>query len=149
MMTDLEDRLGADVNKLSDELNADLQQFKKEREQERETRTAQLVEAQQSTEADTLTVSAPEDSAAALPNAQALTAAWTGTTAVGRTMLWTSRSSSAEACPDTWTIALLLWTTCAPQRASPLITRKTAFSLPGMSDEASTTVSPGSMVMCR
>jgi DNA-directed RNA polymerase subunit beta' len=50
-LTDLEDRLGADVNKLSDELNADLQQFKKEREQERETRTAQLVEAQQSTEA--------------------------------------------------------------------------------------------------
>ncbi|MGD8486034.1 MAG: DNA-directed RNA polymerase subunit beta', partial [Chloroflexota bacterium] len=50
-LADLEDRLQADINKLSDELNADLEQFKKEREQERETRTAQLVEAQQATEA--------------------------------------------------------------------------------------------------
>ncbi len=50
-LTELEDRLGADVNKLADELNAELDQFKKEREQERETRTAQLVEAQQTTEA--------------------------------------------------------------------------------------------------
>jgi DNA-directed RNA polymerase subunit beta' len=50
-LADLEDRLQADINKLSDELNADLEQFKKEREQERETRTAQLVEAQQASEA--------------------------------------------------------------------------------------------------
>ncbi len=50
-LTDLEDRLQADINKLSDELNADLEQFKKEREEERETRTAELVEAQQATEA--------------------------------------------------------------------------------------------------
>ncbi len=50
-LADLEDRLSADINKLSDELNADLERFKKEREQERETRTAQLVEAQQATEA--------------------------------------------------------------------------------------------------
>ena len=50
-LADLEDRLGADINKLSDELNADLEQFKKEREQERETRTAELVEAQQASEA--------------------------------------------------------------------------------------------------
>ena len=50
-LAELEDRLQADINKLSDELNADLEQFKKEREQERETRTAQLVEAQQATEA--------------------------------------------------------------------------------------------------
>jgi len=50
-LTELEDRLQADINKLSDELNTDLEQFKKEREQERETRTAQLVEAQQATEA--------------------------------------------------------------------------------------------------
>ena len=47
----MEDRLGADINKLSDELNAELARFKKEREQERETRTAGLVEAQQATEA--------------------------------------------------------------------------------------------------
>ena len=46
-LADLEDRLTADINKLSDELNAELEQFKKEREQERETRTAELVEAQQ------------------------------------------------------------------------------------------------------
>ena len=50
-LAELEDRLSADINKLSDELNADLARFKKEREQERETRTAQLVEAQQATEA--------------------------------------------------------------------------------------------------
>ncbi|HKZ91202.1 MAG TPA: DNA-directed RNA polymerase subunit beta', partial [Candidatus Limnocylindrales bacterium] len=50
-LAELEDRLTADVHKLSDELHADLEQFKKEREQERETRTAQLVEAQQATEA--------------------------------------------------------------------------------------------------
>ncbi|MEX1297222.1 MAG: DNA-directed RNA polymerase subunit beta' [Candidatus Limnocylindrales bacterium] len=50
-LVDLEDRLQADINKLSDELNADLEQFKKEREQERETRTAELVEAQQASEA--------------------------------------------------------------------------------------------------
>ena len=50
-LAELEDRLAADVHKLSDELNAELAQFKREREQERETRTAQLVEAQQATEA--------------------------------------------------------------------------------------------------
>ena len=50
-LAELEDRLSADINKLSDELNAELERFKKEREQERETRTAQLVEAQQATEA--------------------------------------------------------------------------------------------------
>ncbi|HSM33029.1 MAG TPA: DNA-directed RNA polymerase subunit beta', partial [Anaerolineae bacterium] len=50
-LADLEDRLQADVNKLADELQGELEQFKREREQERETRTAQLVEAQQSTEA--------------------------------------------------------------------------------------------------
>ncbi len=50
-LADLEDRLQADINKLADELNADLEQFKKEREGERETRTAKLVEAQQATEA--------------------------------------------------------------------------------------------------
>ena len=50
-LSELEDRLRADIHKLSDELNAELEQFKKEREQERETRTAQLVEAQQATEA--------------------------------------------------------------------------------------------------
>ncbi len=50
-LSELEDRLRADIHKLSDELNAELEQFKKEREQERETRTAQLVEAQQAAEA--------------------------------------------------------------------------------------------------
>jgi DNA-directed RNA polymerase subunit beta' len=50
-LADLEDRLQADINKLADELNGELEQFKREREQERETRTAQLVEAQQSSEA--------------------------------------------------------------------------------------------------
>jgi DNA-directed RNA polymerase subunit beta' len=49
-LAELEDRLSADIHKLADELNSDLAQFKKEREQERETRTAQLVEAQQATE---------------------------------------------------------------------------------------------------
>ena len=33
-------------------------------------------------------------------------------------------------------------TTCAPSRLSPLITRYTAFSLPGIKELASTTVSP-------
>ncbi len=50
-LAELEDRLTADINKLSDELNSELEAFKKEREGERETRTAQLVEAQQATEA--------------------------------------------------------------------------------------------------
>ena len=50
-LADLEDRLNSDIHKLADELNAELAQFKREREQERETRTAQLVEAQQASEA--------------------------------------------------------------------------------------------------
>jgi DNA-directed RNA polymerase subunit beta' len=50
-LSELEDRLTADINKLADELNAELDQFKTSREEERATRTAQLVEVQQSTEA--------------------------------------------------------------------------------------------------
>ncbi|MFV2064432.1 MAG: DNA-directed RNA polymerase subunit beta', partial [Chloroflexota bacterium] len=50
-LAEMEDRLTADLNKLSDGLNSELAQFKKEGEQERETRTAQLVETQQATEA--------------------------------------------------------------------------------------------------
>jgi hypothetical protein len=38
-----------------------------------------------------------------------------------------------------------LCTTVAPQRLSPLTTRQTAVSLPGTSDDASTTVSSASM----
>ncbi len=50
-LDELRDRLESDVHRLADELNGQLAQFKKEREGERETRTAQLVEAQQATEA--------------------------------------------------------------------------------------------------
>jgi DNA-directed RNA polymerase subunit beta' len=46
-LAELEDRLTADIHKLSDDLNAELARFKQEREQERETRTAQIVETQQ------------------------------------------------------------------------------------------------------
>ncbi len=40
-----------------------------------------------------------------------------------------------------------LWTTLAPSPVSPLMTRKTEFSLPGIRLEASTTVSPGSIAI--
>ena len=50
-LTDLEDQLRADIHRLSDELNEDLARFKREREEERANRTAELVEAQQRTEA--------------------------------------------------------------------------------------------------
>src|SRR5687767_14852703 len=48
---ELESQLAAELNRLSDELNAELATFKGEREAERERRTAELVEAQQSTAA--------------------------------------------------------------------------------------------------
>ena len=48
---ELESQLAAELNRLSDELNAELATFKQEREAERERRTAELVEAQQSTAA--------------------------------------------------------------------------------------------------
>ncbi len=50
-LADLEDRLTADIHKLSDDLNTELARFKQEREQERETRTAQIVETQQALQA--------------------------------------------------------------------------------------------------
>jgi DNA-directed RNA polymerase subunit beta' len=50
-LAETEDRLAAELNRLSDELNAGLDSFKKEQEAERERRTAELVEAQQRTEA--------------------------------------------------------------------------------------------------
>ena len=42
-------------------------------------------------------------------------------------------------------MALPLCTTLAPQRVRPLMTRKTAFSLPGISEEARMTVSPSTI----
>ena len=39
-------------------------------------------------------------------------------------------------------MALPLWTTFAPQRVSPLITPEMAFSLPGITELAISTVSP-------
>ena len=50
-LSELEDRLQSELNRLSDELNAELATFKGEHEAERERRTAELVEAQQSTAA--------------------------------------------------------------------------------------------------
>ncbi len=57
----------------------------------------------------------------------------------------TYSSSPADACPDTCTSALPLCTMRAPQRVRPLMTRLTAFSLPGISEDASSTVSPSVM----
>ncbi len=50
-LTELEDRLRADLNRQTDELNQGLGQFKAEREEERTSRTAELVAAQQETKA--------------------------------------------------------------------------------------------------
>jgi DNA-directed RNA polymerase subunit beta' len=50
-LTELEDRLRADLNRQTDELNESLAQFKLEREEERTSRTAELVAAQQETKA--------------------------------------------------------------------------------------------------
>jgi DNA-directed RNA polymerase subunit beta' len=50
-LSELEDQLGADHNRQVDELRAGVEQFKKEREEERAQRTADLVEAQQRTDA--------------------------------------------------------------------------------------------------
>jgi DNA-directed RNA polymerase subunit beta' len=50
-LADLEVQLETDLNRQRDELNAGLAAFKKEREEERTTRTSQLVEAQQAAEA--------------------------------------------------------------------------------------------------
>ncbi|MDP8903725.1 MAG: DNA-directed RNA polymerase subunit beta' [Chloroflexota bacterium] len=49
-LADLEDQLQADFNRQKDDLNAGLAAFKREREEERAQRTAELVEAQQTTE---------------------------------------------------------------------------------------------------
>ena len=57
-----------------------------------------------------------------------------------------SLSSSEAAWPETWTCALPLWMTFAPALASRLMTRLTAFSLPGTGVAAMTTVSPRSTV---
>jgi DNA-directed RNA polymerase subunit beta' len=50
-LAELEDSLRADLNRQQDELNAGLKQFNRDREEERANRTAELVEAQQATEA--------------------------------------------------------------------------------------------------
>jgi len=50
-LSDLEDGLRADLNRTTDEENAGLAQFKRDREEERTTRTAELVNAQQETKA--------------------------------------------------------------------------------------------------
>ncbi len=50
-LSDLEDQLRADLNRTTDEGNAALAQFKSDREEERTTRTAELVNAQQETKA--------------------------------------------------------------------------------------------------
>jgi DNA-directed RNA polymerase subunit beta' len=50
-LSDLEDQLQADFNRRKDELNDGLVAFKREREEERAQRTADLVEAQQATDA--------------------------------------------------------------------------------------------------
>src|SRR3954470_22345980 len=50
-LAELEDQLQSDFNRRKDELNAGLATFKREREEERAQRTADLVEAQQATDA--------------------------------------------------------------------------------------------------
>ncbi len=49
-LAEMEDGLRADLNRKTDELNANLKAFKKDREEERSARTAELVEKQQATE---------------------------------------------------------------------------------------------------
>jgi DNA-directed RNA polymerase subunit beta' len=50
-LAEMEDQLGAELNRNTDELKENLSTFKREREEERAQRTAELVEAQQATEA--------------------------------------------------------------------------------------------------
>src|SRR6516225_9966167 len=70
---------------------------------------------------------------------------WTGMKLRGLTRLSTYSSSPAGACPDTCTSALPRCTTLAPSRVSSLMTRFTAVSFPGTSDEARITVSPSAI----
>ena len=73
----------------------------------------------------------------------------TGMTLLGRTALYRNSSSPAargrtrapSRCPGA--------RRCAPSRARPLTTPNTAVSLPGISELASTTVSPGRIAICR
>ena len=65
----------------------------------------------------------------------------------GFTRFSTYSSSPAGAWPDTWTSALPLCTTRAPHRVSSLMTRYTADSLPGISEEARMTVSPSAILI--
>jgi DNA-directed RNA polymerase subunit beta' len=61
-LAELEDQLNSELNRRSDELNSDLATFKKEREEERAQRTAELVEEQQKT-AEALAALAKEPAA--------------------------------------------------------------------------------------
>ena len=74
---------------------------------------------------------------------------WMGTKYSGCTRLSMSLSSSAAAWPETCTCTFPLWATVAPALVRRLMTRFTAFSLPGTGVAAITTVSPRSMVMDR
>ena len=62
----------------------------------------------------------------------------------GRIRLSMNLSSSAEAWPLTWTGEIGTWNTSAPVRYRPSSVRWMAVSFPGMTDDDSTTVSPGS-----
>ena len=75
---------------------------------------------------------------------------WTGMKAFGFTRVSMIFSSSAPAWPDTCTLPRLLSYTSAPILARELMTRVTAFSLPGTGVAEMMTVSPSSisMVLC-
>jgi DNA-directed RNA polymerase subunit beta' len=76
-LNELEDRLSAELNRLSDDLNGELATFKSEREAERERRTAELVEAQQSAAAalKALGSGAAEDAIVFEPTGEVIVAA--------------------------------------------------------------------------
>ena len=65
-------------------------------------------------------------------------------TAFGRSRPINVRSSSALACPDTWTAAFSSCSTSAPLRVSRLIESCTRSSFPGTARAEMITVSPRS-----
>src|SRR4051812_19804669 len=74
-LSEMEDGLRADLNRSTDELNAGLAQFKQEREEERSSRTADLVEKQQETKAkiDALGTNAAEEPIVFEPTGEIIT----------------------------------------------------------------------------
>ena len=76
-LSEMEDQLRSDLNRRTDELNGGLAQFKSDREEERTTRTTELVNAQQETKAklDTLGTSAADEPIVFEPTGEIIVAA--------------------------------------------------------------------------